>query len=128
MKTKEVGQIGESIACKFLERQGYTIVERNYRLKHAEIDIIAKKGTTIHFVEVKSLRTKVIPVVSRETTERKPEDLVHPLKLRKIESAALFYMDRYTGNFDFQIDVVGVFIDERRRFGRCRLIENANSS
>ena len=49
-----IGKIGEEIARKFLMRKGYQIIESNYRYGHGEIDIIAKDGDTLVFVEVKT--------------------------------------------------------------------------
>ena len=51
---KLYGKLGENLACKFLKSQGYKILERNYRTKTAEADIIAQKDGTLTFVEVKS--------------------------------------------------------------------------
>lgn len=57
MHNKNIGKIGEDIACQFLIRRGYTILERNYMERIGEIDIIAKKNREIVFVEVKSRKS-----------------------------------------------------------------------
>lgn len=72
MKT---GKIGESIAKDFLEKKGYNIVEQNYKTKYGEIDIIAKKGSELIVVEV---RTKVGDLYGT------PEDSLTKKKLRKV--------------------------------------------
>ena len=54
VNTKELGQIGESMACDALRKKGYTIVRRNYIFNHSEIDIIALLEEKIIFVEVKT--------------------------------------------------------------------------
>ncbi len=54
MNKTEVGRLGEEAVCKYLADRGYSIVERNYRIKGGEIDIIADNGDFIAFVEVKS--------------------------------------------------------------------------
>ena len=54
MNKTEIGRLGEDAVCKYLTDRGYTIVERNYRIKGGEIDIIADNGDYIAFVEVKS--------------------------------------------------------------------------
>lgn len=51
---KEIGMRGENIAVKHLLSQGYVILERNYRSRHGEIDIVSKHNNTIVFVEVKT--------------------------------------------------------------------------
>ena len=54
MNKTEIGRLGEEAVCKYLTDRGYSIVERNYRIKGGEIDIIAENGDYIAFVEVKS--------------------------------------------------------------------------
>ncbi len=60
MGTKELGNLGEELACEYLVKNGYKIIGRNYRINFGEIDVIVKKrgffaNKTIHFVEVKTL-------------------------------------------------------------------------
>ena len=63
-----IGKIGEDAASTYLKENGYSIIDRNYSRKWGELDIVAKKGNKIHFVEVKS--------VSRKT----PNDVIHETK------------------------------------------------
>ena len=49
-----LGARGEDVAARFLERRGWRILERNYRFGHREIDLIARRGRTVAFVEVKT--------------------------------------------------------------------------
>lgn len=53
----QLGQLGERLAAEHLESQGWDILERNYRRKGAEIDIVARDGTTTVFVEVRTRRS-----------------------------------------------------------------------
>ena len=138
---KKTGAVGESIAAKFLEGRGFKILARNYRKKYGEVDIIAQKGKSVRFVEVKSvvLHVKIAGGgLSRETrgyghatiaplatlSGYKPEELVHPLKIRKISRVAETYMGDMPQSLDYQIDVIAVFIDMERKIGRCRFTEN----
>ena len=50
------GEAGEDLACDFLRIRGYTIVERNYRCRSGEVDIVARQGAATVFVEVKDRR------------------------------------------------------------------------
>jgi putative endonuclease len=50
---RKTGSRGEDIACEFISKLGYEIIERNYQFGHGEIDIIAKNGETLVFIEVK---------------------------------------------------------------------------
>lgn len=122
MTRKDVGQAGEDVATQFLASRGFTIVERNYRRPWGEIDIIAIKDDIVRFVEVKAVSCESLDDVSREINSYRPEERVHPAKLKKIARTAELYMgDRREQ--DFQIDVVGVFLDMAKRKARCRLFE-----
>ena len=120
---KEAGRLGEQIAADFLERKGYKVIERNYRKPWGEIDIIAEKANIVRFVEVKTLSRETLPNVSRENDDYRPEEQVHPMKLRKIGRTAEMYMNSKNDARDYQIDVVGVFLDKKNRRARCRLFE-----
>jgi len=116
------GQKGESIAEIFLKRKGYRVIQKNYRKPWGEIDIIAEKGNIVRFVEVKT--------VSRENYElsHNPEDLVDRRKLIKVARTAALYMEHTRDGREFQIDVVGVIMDDVSRIATCRLFEQALES
>ena len=120
---RDIGDVGERIACAFLERKGYRIIERNYRKNWGEVDIIAEKAGVVRFVEVKSVARSPLPDTSRDD-EYRPEEMVHALKLRKIARVADYYMISKEDKREYQIDVVGVFMDEIHKMARCRLFEN----
>lgn len=121
---KEVGRIGERIASEFLERKGFRIIDKNFKRKWGEIDIIAEKDGEVRFVEVKAVSRERLPDVSREMDNR-PEELVDARKLRKLARTAALYMEMNRDRREFQIDVVGVIMDKNRRLARCRLFEQA---
>jgi putative endonuclease len=58
IKNIELGNSGEEVVARFLEKQNVQILEQNFRTKLGEIDIIAQKGSTLAFVEVKTRRTE----------------------------------------------------------------------
>ncbi len=120
---KEVGRIGEGVAATFLERKGFTIIARNYRKPWGEIDIIAEKAGVVRFVEVKAVSRENLPDVSYEMSTYRPEEQVHPAKLKKICRTAELYMAQEGEEREYQIDVVGVFLDMTRHKARCRLFE-----
>ena len=107
---KNVGKSGEDLAAKFLINNGFEILDRNYNRRVGEIDIIAFKKGTIHFLEVKT--------VSRETFDLKkdqyyaPESNVTREKIKKIEKTSnLFLMEKgFTGGKVTQIDLITVFL------------------
>ena len=103
----KIGQKGEDIAVEFLKDKGFKIVERNYRCKLGEIDIIAKKRNCYHFVEVKA---KTVADFSREKLVP-PEMNVDYRKRNKLVKLSNFYMQRCGRGqtvVPYQIDVVGV--------------------
>lgn len=112
---KQVGRGGEEVAAQFLERKGYRIIDKNYREKWGEIDIVAEKDNVVHFVEVKA--------VSRESMDYRPEELVHSTKLAKVARTAQLYMETKRDTREFQIDAIAVIMDMRARTARCRLYE-----
>jgi putative endonuclease len=120
---KAVGTLGESVAAEFLRRKGFAVITMNYRKPWGEIDIIAEKGNSVRFVEVKTLSFEVLPDISRENNTYRPEEQVHPAKLKKVMRTAELYMAEKNDPRDFQVDVVGVFMDPVRRKARCRLYE-----
>ncbi|OGG79146.1 hypothetical protein A3A39_00655 [Candidatus Kaiserbacteria bacterium RIFCSPLOWO2_01_FULL_54_13] len=121
---KNVGKGGEDIACQFLARKGYKIIERNFRRKWGEIDIIAEMEGIVRFVEVKAVSRPDRSGFSREMDYR-PEELVHRTKLKKLARTAALYMEEHRDPREFQIDVVGVIVNEATRSARCRLFEQA---
>ena len=124
--TSSTGRVGEQVAVIFLERKGFKVLEKNYRKPWGEIDIIAEKDGIIRFVEVKALSRETSPDNSRENNGYRPEEQVHPAKLRKIARTAELYMNYRQDSRDFQIDVVGVFLDVKTRKAICRLYEQVS--
>ena len=61
---RKTGNLGEDLACRFLMKRGFDVIERNYLKKCGEIDIIATNKGKIHFIEVKSVSHETIPGVS----------------------------------------------------------------
>ena len=79
----ELGRKGESIACRLLESMGHTILERNWRSGHLEIDIISYDASGIHFVEVKT---------RRESIQAPPQENVDKKKQTRIARAAQSFL------------------------------------
>src|SRR3989338_2750421 len=121
---KRVGKIGEDIACQFLERKGFKILERNYRKPWGEIDIIAERAGIVRFLEVNAVSRENLGDDSREMDYR-PEEMATREKLMKVARTAELYMQAKKDKREFQVDVVGVILDEHSQKARCRLIEQA---
>jgi putative endonuclease len=123
--TKKIGKIGEEIAVKFLKEKGYQILDRNYRfqipgdLQRGEIDIVAKKGDTICFVEVKTLKDPKIEIF--------PEEKVNFSKTKKLILTAENWLikNKIPLNSKWQIDVISVLIKGKEK--KISHFENAIS-
>jgi putative endonuclease len=79
------GRTAEEQACRHLERRGFAVMQRNYRSGEGEIDIVARKGGLLVFVEVRSLEAAAFG---------SPEETVGPRKRRRIVAAARRYLSR----------------------------------
>ena len=101
-----LGKTGEDLACVELEKRGYAIVARRYRQRSGEIDIVARDGPTLVFVEVKA----------RESHEfGDAAEAVTPFKRRRITQLALDYMTRHhLADCPCRFDVVSIHFDEER--------------
>lgn len=99
-RNKELGARGEEAAARFLESQGYLILERNWTCFVGEADIIAIHGNTLVFVEVKTRRS---------IEKGFPSEAVTRAKREKYEMIALAYLqDNYLGEMSLRFDVVGI--------------------
>lgn len=117
MKRRETGIIGEKLACDFLGKNGYQIVETNYRCPDGEIDIIAQQKDTLVFVEVRTKKS------SRFGT---PEESITPAKMKKLRTVAAHYgQNRDNLPLSWRIDVVAIQMESSGRVSRIELIENA---
>ncbi|MDO8535939.1 MAG: YraN family protein [Candidatus Omnitrophota bacterium] len=114
---KMTGAAGERIASAYLKKAGYRIIGSNFRSPFGEIDIVAKIGNIMVFVEVKS----------RITSSFGPPYLsVTKLKQRHIIKNALYYLKRHRiQNACWRIDIVSVKLDEDCGLESIELIENA---
>jgi len=122
LSKREVGQLGEDIAAKYLESRSYRIIDRNYRKPWGELDIIAKKDGILRFVEVKAALREGTEQVSWETY--RPEEKVHPQKLKRMHRAIETYLAQKDVDSEWSIEVVSVLIDKSQRRAICGLIEN----
>ena len=80
MNTKICGNAGEQKACDYLSKKGYEILQRNWRTKRVEIDIIAKEVDEIVFIEVKTLPSGNLETLSHLLNKRKQKRIVETAK------------------------------------------------
>lgn len=94
-----LGRVGEEIAVQYLLSINYKVLATNYRFSRAEVDIIAKEGNILVFVEVKTR--------SRYKNEH-PELSISARKVRLLMDAAYTYMDKIGHNWEIRFDVISV--------------------
>jgi putative endonuclease len=117
---KEVGNLGESVVCEYLKRHGFKIRDRNIAKKTGELDIIAEKEDTLHFVEVKTILADEFPLA-----ECKGEDVydpslnLHEAKVRKVARTGEWYVLEKKWEGEWQVD--GCLVWLRRRDGIARI-------
>lgn len=102
MNTKTIGDFGEKAAEEYLVEMDYDILERNFRLKCGEIDIIAEQDCCIVFVEVKTRKSNQFG---------EPSEYVDYKKQERIKKTAAVYVD--IENTDMRFDVIEVFYEEK---------------
>jgi len=110
----KIGVIGEDIACTWLQKRNFLIVDRNYNRKWGEIDIVAAKDKILQFVEVKSITVKN----SLDKQGQRPEENVHELKVRRLKRVIQTYLlekrHGLAAEFKFHIMVVRMNSATRR--------------
>lgn len=135
---RKIGDAGEEMACMFLVKRGFEIVERNYSKKWGEIDIIARRsvgqarnGEKLHFIEVKTVTREPY---STNVDDYQPEDNLHPWKLQRlsrvIQTYLLGYRPSYAkasarqGETDWQFDVATVYLDLKTKEAKVNYLED----
>jgi putative endonuclease len=115
MEKKELGRKGEEVALRFLKRNGYKIIERNYVCKLGEMDIIAKQKDTLVFIEVKT-RTS--------TAFGPPQSAVNSPKQMQLSKVALcFLKEKCLEDIKARFDVVAILLGPNRE--EIELIKDA---
>jgi len=108
------GKIGEAISISFFKERGYVILETNWRHSRWEVDIIAAHNGILHFVEVKTRRSKNFGM---------PEDKVNNQKVNYLINAAEEYLHRHPQWKRIQFDILSVSIAANNT-ATCYLIED----
>jgi putative endonuclease len=114
-----LGQIGEQLAAEHLERLGFDVVDRNYRTRHGELDIVCFDGETLVFCEVKTRRA---------TRAASPWDNLHPEKraqVRRMSAAWLAEKPNRPYAEELRFDAIGVTFDPQGRMVALDHLEGA---
>jgi putative endonuclease len=114
--SRTTGTWGEAKVAAYLRRRGYELLAHSYRCRFGEIDLIARKGRTVCFVEVKL----------RSGTEfGLPREAVTPQKQEKLRKTALMYLSEHQLDCPARFDVAEVYTGEGNGEARIDYLENA---
>jgi putative endonuclease len=126
-EARDLGRVGEQLACEHLERLGFRVLARNVRTRGGEIDVIAFDGLTLAFVEVKSSRA-----ATRGTGTGEPPTPLERLhgaqraRLRRLAAAWLCEPGRRRPRArEVRLDAIGVIVDEHGQLLRLEHVEGA---
>ena len=112
-----LGRTGERLAADALMNKGYRILERNFRCRYGEIDLVAEDEHDLIFVEVKA---------RRGTSYGLPEDALTFFKRRKLLELASYYLDLHTcADRSWRIDVVAVQFSSGGKLEEIRIYQHA---
>jgi len=98
-KNKELGQEGEQLAADYLNKNGWEVLEMNYRYSHSEVDLIGQKDGLLVFFEVKT-RTS--------TAFGMPEDFVDEKKAESVIRAANHYIEALNWQGNIRFDIISI--------------------
>ena len=110
------GRMGEDFAVVHLRNNGFTILKRNFRYGHTELDIIAQKGEKIHFVEVKTRKS---------LNMGKPYEAVDRRKMRNLlKTAEIYLLQTKKKSHRLSLDVISIVLDHGNRVSTIDYFEN----
>lgn len=120
-----IGQLGEQIASGYLQNRGFQVIERNFRKKWGELDVVAEKDDVLHFVEVKAGSFQVR--VPKEGVEAyRPEDHMHFYKKTRMKRIVQTYLleKKISMEKEWTIDLVVVHINTETKQVRIHILQN----
>lgn len=123
-RKRKFGDLGEDIAKKWLEKRRYKILDRNYLKKWGEIDIVAKKGSELFFVEVKTISCINLGKDYIDNLAFRPEDNVHPRKLQRLARTVETYLAEKSWQGEWRISVMAVYLNKEARQAKVRFLES----
>ncbi|MCK4386595.1 MAG: YraN family protein [Candidatus Pacebacteria bacterium] len=137
---RKIGDIGENIACRFLEKRGFKIIDRNYLKKWGEIDIVARKkqglkdkilkrptDNKIYFVEVKTVSCENIRGgITAKMRNYQVDNNVHPWKLQRLARVFQTYLldKRISDETEWRFDIIIAFLDIKDKISRIKYLKD----
>jgi len=100
----ELGEKGEELAVEFLQKKGYKILERNWRFKKAEVDIISQKNDVLAVIEVKTRSSNYFG---------NPQDFVNPKKIQLLVEAINEYVTSKDLDIEVRFDIIAILKNKK---------------
>ena len=131
--SQQTGEIGENIAVKFLMKHDFSILDRNYTKKWGEIDIVAEKKDKIYFIEVKSVSRETLDTFvpksyddSDERYQHRPEDNMHPWKLKRLARTIQTYLlaKKIDEDREWQVDLLVVYLSLKEKRAKVKVVSD----
>jgi putative endonuclease len=101
MSNKDTGFLGENLAEAFIIKRGYSLLARNWRYKHLEIDLIAHKNNCLHIIEVKTRKQLEFGF---------PEQFINKKKMQFLKNATAIYQYQNPKWKNIQFDVIAIYL------------------
>lgn len=121
----KIGKLGEDIACMFLKKHKYKIIERNYLKKWGELDIVAKKAGKLCFVEVKTVSCEISDASVTHVTGIRPEENMHSSKMHKFARTIETYIqEKGISNAEWTASLITVRLDLAKKRAKVKFIDN----
>lgn len=105
---RRIGLVGEELAANYIKNKGYNVLDRNYRTKLGELDIIARKQDIVIFIEVKTRTSGAYGMPSEAVNYKKQQTI------RKLSQQYILYKKLDKGRFNYRFDVIEVKLIEKR--------------
>ena len=113
---KTIGNFGESVACDFLKKHGYKIINRNVKLSYLEIDIVAEKNKNTFFIEVKTRTTKNLGLA---------DQALRKTQIKKLKKAIVSYSFQNKINLNnIQLDFISIDLDKENKTASIKHYKN----
>jgi putative endonuclease len=114
---QKLGRWGEQLAAQYLESHGYKVLDRNWRCRRGEIDLVAKEGDVLVFVEVKTRRGRDYGT---------PEEALTRYKVKRLlELGQRYMLERDLEDVEWRVDLVAVELDRQGKLLRFEHVPNA---
>lgn len=120
-RTKSIGNKGELIAYQYFINKGFDVLDRNYRKRRGEVDLICKKDNVLHFIEVKTIKIPKNGFKKGEIGNRtnksqlnlpiRPEDNLSQKKIQQvIKMAEIYRIEKKIEYLTYQIDAMAIYL------------------